>query len=64
MGHMNTCELLTTRQVVERLGIHPRTVHRLVQRGQLDAVRLPGYKGPLLFAPADVNALKEKRAGK
>jgi excisionase family DNA binding protein len=33
---------LTCAQVAEELGVSPRTVLRWIERGQLEAVRLPG----------------------
>jgi len=50
--------LLTLAQVAELFGVHNRTVHRLVERGELAAVRLGTT---LRFDPADVRALIEAR---
>ncbi len=36
----STAALLTTNEAAKRLHVHPRTVQRLVERGQLEAVRL------------------------
>lgn len=55
--------VLTTREVAKALGVHVRTVHRMAEDGRLSpTVRVPGYKGPLLFDPADVEALKGEDA--
>jgi excisionase family DNA binding protein len=43
--------LLTTSEAAERLHVHPRTVQRLVERGELSAVRLGAA---VRFDPADV----------
>lgn len=55
---MNNVDLLTSREVAQELGRDIRTVHRMVQRGDLRPVmQVPGYRGALLFNPADVEAL-------
>lgn len=50
--------LLTTRQVADTLGIRPRQVQRLAERGDLRiAQRLNvGANGALLFDPVEVRA--------
>src|SRR3954468_23788152 len=54
--------LLTTDEAAVRLHVHPRTVQRLVERGQLSAVHLGSA---VRFDPEDVEALiaevKERR---
>jgi excisionase family DNA binding protein len=45
---------LTTREAATLLHVHPRTVQRLVERGQLCAVHLGAA---VRFDPNDVNAL-------
>src|SRR4051794_24469815 len=54
--------LLTTDEAAVRLHVHPRTVQRLVERGQLSAVHLGSA---VRFDPQDVEALiaavKERR---
>ena len=54
--------LLTTHEAAVRLHVHPRTVQRLVERGQLSAIHLGSA---VRFDPRDVEALirdvKERR---
>lgn len=56
--------LLTTSEAANLLHVHPRTVQRLVQRGELSAVRLGAA---VRFDPADVAdataRLKRREAG-
>jgi excisionase family DNA binding protein len=48
--------LLTTRQVAERLGVDPRTVHRMADDGRLAYVaKLEGATGAYVFDPAVVD---------
>jgi len=35
-------KLLTTKQAAELLNIHPTTIHRMIQRGELEAYRVGG----------------------
>lgn len=35
-------ELLTVKQLAERLQLHPATVYGLIQSGSVEAIRLPG----------------------
>lgn len=49
-------DLLTTKQVADRLGRTVRQVHGLVERGELTpADRLPPPRGALFFHPAEVD---------
>jgi excisionase family DNA binding protein len=56
--------LLTTREAADALRVHPRTVQRLVERGQLNAVHLGTA---VRFDPADIadltDRLKHRAAG-
>jgi excisionase family DNA binding protein len=54
--------LLTTSEAAEVLHVHPRTVQRLVERGQLDAIHLGAA---VRFDPRDVAKLtaRLKRTG-
>jgi excisionase family DNA binding protein len=56
--------LLTTNEAADLLHVHPRTVQRLVERGELGAVRLGAA---VRFDPADVveltSRLKRREAG-
>ena len=49
--------LLTTHEAAALLHVHPRTVQRLVERGQLEAVRLGTA---VRFDPFDVRGLTER----
>ncbi len=46
--------LLTTREAAEVLHVHPRTVQRLVERGELSVIRLGGA---VRFDPFDLGGL-------
>jgi excisionase family DNA binding protein len=49
--------LLTTSETAALLHVHPRTVQRLVERGQLEAIHLGSA---VRFDPGDVAALTER----
>jgi excisionase family DNA binding protein len=49
--------LLTTHETAALLHVHPRTVQRLVERGQLEAIHLGTA---VRFDPGDVAALTER----
>jgi excisionase family DNA binding protein len=53
----NAPALLTTREVADALHVHPRTVQRLVERGQLSAVHLGTA---VRFDPADIADLTDR----
>ena len=56
-------ELLPTRDVAARLGVHPRTVHRWVRSGALvPAQVLPGYRGDYLFEEAEIERVLADRS--
>ena len=57
-----TRQRLTTAQVAGVLRRDVRTVHRMVHAGRLRAERVPGYKGPLLYDPDDVERLRVELA--
>lgn len=58
-----TPDLLTAAEVARIYGCHVRTVHRLVERGDLPvAVKAPGLRGAKFFRRADVLALAAARA--
>lgn len=60
---MTNIVLMPTRDVAARLGVHVRTVHRMVERGALAPTQqVPGYRGDYLFDPSAVDALAEERA--
>jgi excisionase family DNA binding protein len=54
---VDTAALLTTGEAARLLRVHPRTVQRLVGRGELRAVHLGGA---VRFDPHDVGALVER----
>jgi hypothetical protein len=57
-------QLLTSPQVALRLSCSVRTVHRLVDSGDLTpAQKLPGPNGAFLFSEDDVEAMKRSREG-
>lgn len=53
---MDDRKLLTVEQLAERLAVNPMTVRRMVNRGQLPAVRIGRA---IRFKPADVDAFLE-----
>jgi excisionase family DNA binding protein len=53
----NAPALLTTREAAAALRVHPRTVQRLVERGQLSAVHLGTA---VRFDPADIADLTDR----
>jgi excisionase family DNA binding protein len=58
-----TPDLITTAEVARIYGCHVRTVHRLVERGQLEpAIKAPGLRGTLFFRRDDVLRLAAERA--
>jgi excisionase family DNA binding protein len=59
---MSNFEWVTTAEVARRLDLPRREVVRLVKRGALDAKKLPGKTGALLFAPEAVDALAAERS--
>lgn len=53
-------ELLTSRQVAERLETTVTTVNRWVLSGRLQpTMQVPGYRGARLFDESAIEALKE-----
>lgn len=58
LATMTTPDLLTTREVADRLGITPRHVARL---GLAPAIKLPGRQGAALWDPAEVADLERER---
>lgn len=60
---MDTADLIPSPEAGRLLGRSPRTVHRLVETGDLrPAMKLPGTNGTFLFHRADVLALADERA--
>lgn len=52
-----TTGLLTTHEAADLLHVHPRTIQRLVERGELGAVRLGSA---VRFDPLDLTALTDR----
>lgn len=60
---MPITRLLPAREVARRLGVNPRTIHRMAKDGRLvPEFTAPGYRGLLLFTPEAVEALASKRS--
>lgn len=54
--------LMTTRETAKKLKVAPSTVARMVHRGELPmSAKAPGRRGAMLFSPADVQALADRR---
>lgn len=50
---------LPTREVAERLGVPLSTLHGWIDSGKLvPTLKGPGLRGPMFFAPADVEKLR------
>lgn len=57
---MSLTTMIGTAAAAERLAVNRSTLTRWVQSGRITPVLIvPGYKGDLLFDPADVSALAE-----
>lgn len=52
--HMEQLNLMTSADVAVSLGVHKRTVYRMVRDGRLEAMQVPGYNGPYIFDRADI----------
>ena len=53
----NTLKLLKPAEVCERLSVSPETMHRLIKRGELKAVKL-GPRSTRIYADSVENLLK------
>ena len=54
--------LLTAREAAEELGITPKAIHKLVERGILSASKFgESPTAPLMFESADVAAAQNRR---
>lgn len=59
MPKLDQDELVSTAEAARMLDRHVRSIHRLVQTGELVPVaKIPGRTGAFLFRRADVEALK------
>lgn len=55
-------DLIGTAEAAEIIGIDRSTLTRLADRGEIPSIRpVPGIRSPLLFARADVEALRDER---
>lgn len=55
--------LLTSAEAAKILGVEQPTVNKWAAEGRLPtAMKLPGLRGPNLFRPEDVEALRDERA--
>lgn len=60
MPNAVNADLISTAELAKELGVHVRTIHRMVKRGQLSThLRAPGEKGAWLFLREDVERLKD-----
>ena len=63
LTHPPDIDLVSTTEAAEILDRHVRTIHRLVNDGQLTPVaKVPGKTGAYMFHRADVLALRERAA--
>lgn len=60
---MTKFDLVSTRKAAEELGVHPRTVTRLVDRGRMyPAASIDrGRRATYVFEPAEVDRVREQR---
>lgn len=49
-------------EVARLLGCDATTVHRMIKRGELPAVKMPGLRGPYVIDSADVEAFFARAA--
>lgn len=61
MATVETPRLLTPREVAARLRVGRMTVYRLINRGELPAVRLGTHQGPLRVDAAELREWLERR---
>jgi excisionase family DNA binding protein len=60
---MNEADAMTTAEAAERLGCSVKTIARMVDDGRLTALmKLPGLRGPYLFAPSVIEHAAKGRA--
>ena len=66
IGVMLEIKAMTTREAADRLGLHPRSISRLVESGAIvPAARLDlGPRGSFVFDPAEVERVAGLRAKK
>jgi hypothetical protein len=57
-------EMRTTAQVAEELGIHVATLRQIAGRRGLGTRIGEGRRSMLLFSPADIEQLRERRRGR
>lgn len=62
---MTESDTITTAQAAEVLRCSPRTIARMVEGGRLvPSLKFPGKNGGYLFAPAEVERVREELARK
>jgi excisionase family DNA binding protein len=63
---MLSTDTKTTAEAAAALGVHVKTVHRMVNEGRLTPLlKVPGRTGAYIFAASEVDrAVSEARAGK
>jgi excisionase family DNA binding protein len=61
--HMSQPTLINTAEAARMLGVSRSTLTRWVSAGKIEAhMVVPGYRGPLLFDPAEILRYLERRA--
>lgn len=59
---MSKSDFVTVADTAQRLGCHVRTVHRLIKRGELDAVQaFAGLRAPYLVTLESVAAYENRQ---
>ncbi len=60
---MSKTDFATVADTARRLGLHVRTVHRLIKRGDLDAVQaFDGLRAPYLVTLESIAAYESRQA--
>ncbi len=59
---MSKTDFATVADTAKRLGLHVRTIHRLIKRGELDAVQaFAGLRAPYLVTLESVEAYESRQ---
>lgn len=66
MGNFADMEptLVRIGDAADRLGVTRRTVHRLLNLGEIEAVKMPGLRGPWIITEAALAKYEARRDGK